>query len=311
MKPSWVLTEQEKHDKRATKRDTKELKQNVSDDTPKNIVQESISFLKGPVPTYRSLANQVLEELLFAQEILILTAERPSDQIAQVIAKCARKNVSDPIENFFPRWASLEFFKAQYGHAAKFAMYVDEFSALTSQSQRILLNYNMEALTSIRLAINFRSADKMRYDDAASLSSQLKEIGLEDDIVNSCGISTSEHLPLTIEQIFTQDWACDLEHYTLYHKVIANLNELVGNDVKLALLLSMSNLFNATDIGSDLEPVQRKTIERIQLRWTLFLQNYIQVKFGSVVACKIFPRFLLISHDLRLLSEKNSKDRNN
>ena len=79
-------------------------------------------------------------------------------------------------------------------------------------------------------------------------------------------ICTSQTTPLTIEQIFSADWSLDLGYLVLYYKMMNTLNDLLGTDTKLAIILQMVNLFNPTNASSELDSIQRKTIESVQVR---------------------------------------------
>ena len=116
-------------------------------------------------------------------------------------------------------------------------------------------------------------------------------------------ICTSQTTPLTIEQIFSADWSLDLGYLVLYYKMMNTLNDLLGTDTKLAIILQMVNLFNPTNASSELDSVQRKMMESIQVRWTVLMQGYIARKFGPSSTCKMLPRLMSIIHDLRLLSK--------
>ena len=92
----------------------------------------------------------------------------------------------------------------------------------------------MEAVTSIRLAIYFKPATSVPNNGTAlldsetvSFDSQLREMGLEGAMTIGPNFCASQTAPLTIEQIFTADWALDLEHLTFYHKTMNKLDDLL------------------------------------------------------------------------------------
>ena len=320
MKPTWVLTDQEKKERMKNKRQSTGLIKspveggkcfNDEIDGDVGLIQTSANQASNNLPGFTNEDDQYIEELISAQQAIVHN-EVLGKQVAHAIAKCIQTDVKQIETPVLPQWATLEFFRMQYSRIAKFAMVIQDFSTLTTKSQRTLLRYNLEALTIIRLALYFKpktSQFKNSVDlrDSISFGSQLREMGLEDKMAYELGAYTAETpLPITIEQIFTKDWATDSQHLTLCHKVLDTLNNLIGLDVKLVILFQMVNLFNTNNIGAELEHAQRKTIEAIQERWTVLLEGYIRIKFGRLNVSMILPKLMLSIHELRLLSEKNS-----
>ena len=322
MRPTWVLTDKEKKERMKNKRQSKGLlKSHVEGskyfsadiDMDAGFIQNSSNQALINFPGFTNEDDQYLEELISAQHATVYN-EVLGKQVAHAIAKCIQTDVQEIESLVLPRWATLEFFRVQYSRIAKFTMLVEDFSTLTTKSQRILLHHNLEAITIIRLGIYFKSTTG-RFKDTVDLldreiisfGSQLIEMGLEGKMADELGAYTAEPPPpLTIEQIFTKDWATDSQHLTLYHKVMGTLNNLIGIDAKLVLIFQMVNLFNTNNAGAELEHKERKTIEATQEKWTVLLAGYIRMKFGRFKALMILPKLMLIIYELRLLSEKNS-----
>lgn len=322
MRPTWVLTDKEKKERMKNKRQSKGLlKSHVEGskyfsadiDMDAGFIQNSSNQALINFPGFTNEDDQYLEELISAQHATVYN-EVLGKQVAHAIAKCIQTDVQEIESLVLPRWATLEFFRVQYSRIAKFTMLVEDFSTLTTKSQRILLHHNLEAITIIRLGIYFKSTTG-RFKDTVDLldreiisfGSQLREMGLEGKMADELGAYTAEPPPpLTIEQIFTKDWATDSQHLTLYHKVMGTLNNLIGIDAKLVLIFQMVNLFNTNNAGAELEHKERKTIEATQEKWTVLLAGYIRMKFGRFKALMILPKLMLIIYELRLLSEKNS-----
>ena len=314
MRPTWVLTEREKKERMENKKRSEEARRNSENQKIGNIETRAPTKTAPilTIPRFSVEDDHRLNELLLAEESTAHT-EVLGKQVALAIRKCTKSSLHELDVQTLPKWATLEFFRVQYSRVAKFATFIDEFSALTPQAQRLLLRYNMEAVTSIRLAIYFKPATYTPNNGTAlldgetlSFDSQLREMGLDGAMTIGPNFCASQTAPLTIEQIFTADWALDVEHLTFYHKTMNKLNDLLGTDTKLAIIFQMVNLFNPTKASSELDSAQRKTIESIQVRWAVLMQGYIGRKFGPSVTCRMLPKLMSIIHDLRLLSERNS-----
>ena len=165
----------------------------------------------------------------------------------------------------------------QYSRFANLVTFVGGFSAFTSQIQRILRHDNTDAVVGIRLAIYIKPATVILNTtrgfsdhEALSLNSQLRELRLEGGMRTGSNTCASHTAPFIIEQIFTADWALDLEHLTCCSKIMNShsLNAILGTDSKLAYKLQLVNLFNP----SELDYVQRKRVESILVRWTVLMQ---------------------------------------
>lgn len=280
MRPSWVLTENEKRERMEKKRKNAGIRQ-----TDENHV-------KNPLPddVFSAEDSNMLLELM---KTYVDTRKKCEidNAVVEALTGCTRN-----VEAILPRWASFDFFAVQYSRVAKFSVAISEFAAFDENLQRRLLQVNMESMTSIKLSSTF----KTRYQ-AIKLSphKQLKEIKELNDISNIGRNSIS------IEQIFTKHWATDEEHYVAYIDKVSTLESLIGTDRNIALLFQLVNLFNPLDNIFSL--AERKAIENAQSKYLDLLIRYLRYQFGGRSSRKIIARFLPLLSDLRQLTDKKKE----
>ena len=293
MRPTWVLTENEKRARMEKKRKNAAAKRAEADgtqSTPPYLLQQQRNQAENKLPPISVIETRQLEELLFAQESA-KHSESFSRPVLDALAKCTR----DPIQ-VMPRWASFDFFAVQYSRSAKFAMMVQDFLKLSHDSQRLLLQQNMEALTNVRLATIFKT---MAHFNPNDLDSQREELGVETEKLG--------RYPISMEQIFTPEWAANKHHQNLYVKVMSSTGSILGSDSKITILFQLINLFDTT--GADflkLSVEDRQEISKTQEKYCQLLYRYLNMKLGR--QSRTFQADLMyLLHDFRMLSEMTNK----
>ena len=176
-----------------------------------------------------------------------------------------------------------------------------------------ILQNNLGSIAFIRLASIFRQrhnhTDKnlnVSSDGGISFISQLGEMGFDEKMANEIGSQVSQSpCTLTLEQVFR---ATDLSHLDLHRRVFQSLDRLISCDERAVLLYQIINLFNPSNIGEELDPKERRKVEAIQEKWTNLFLGYSQRKFGFTKAMMLLPKLILLTFELKLLSEKNRID---
>ena len=322
MRPTWVLTDKEKKTRMQNKSQSRELiksptedSRNIAENIERNIklFPRSSSQAAINLTGFSNEDNQYIEELISAQHETVYNKVL-GKHVAHAVAKCIQTDVQKTETHPLPRWVTQEYFRLQYSRVASFAMFIRDFSVLTKKSQNILLHHNLETMAIVRTAIYFKPStiysNKGTIDllspEIMPFKSQLGEMGFKGKMVDEFGtFKNTPPPPITIEQIFTKEW--DSDHFALYHNVMNKLNNLIGTDVKLALLFQIINLFNTCNASLDLEFTQRKNIEASQEKWTVLLKGYLEFKFGRFKAVMILPKLLYIINELRMLSDKKDE----
>merc|ERR1711994_992265 len=91
-----------------------------------------------------------------------------------------------------------------------------------------------------------------------------------------CDIGSQVSQPpntLNLEQVFR---ATDLSHLAHHRRVFQQLDKLISSDEKSVFLYQIINLFNTSNIGPELDAIERRRIEAIRERWTNLLLGYSQ-----------------------------------
>ena len=309
MRPTWVLTDKEKLERNKNKKNA----QNSSSEQQPNQCKGSKSDKASlSLCRYTPADDHYIHDILLKQG----TAECKQDfgkHTSHAIAKCLQTEDGNLQTIKLPRWAALEIFRVQYGRFSKFARLVSDFHTLTTETQDLLLQNNLGSIAFIRLASIFRQrhnhTDKnlnVSSDGGISFISQLGEMGFDEKMANEIGSQVSQSpCTLTLEQVFR---ATDLSHLDLHRRVFQSLDRLISCDERAVLLYQIINLFNPSNIGEELDPKERRKVEAIQEKWTNLFLGYSQRKFGFTKAMMLLPKLILLTFELKLLSEKNRID---
>ena len=309
MRPTWVLTDKEKLERNKNKKNA----QNSSNEQQPNQCKDNNSDKASlSLCRYTPADDHYIHDILLKQG----TAECKQDfgkHTSHAIAKCLQTEDGNIQTLKLPRWAALEIFRVQYGRFSKFARLIADFHTLTTETQDLLLQNNLGSIAIIRLASIFRqrnnNTDKnvnVSNDRGISFISQLGEMGFDEKMANDIGSQVSRSpCTLTLEQVFR---ATDLSHLGLHRRVFQSLDRLISCDERAVLLYQIINLFNPSNIGEELDPKERRKVEAIQEKWTNLLLGYSQRKFGVTKAMILLPKLILLTFELKLLSEKNRID---
>ena len=139
-----------------------------------------------------------------------------------------------------------------------------------------------------------------------SFEAQLCELGFDNKMANDITDQAPKStVCLTLKQLFHREWTKDFDHFILHQKTFDVLNGFIKNDSTLALLFQIVNLFNTSNIGSELHPIERNTIDAIQERWAILLHGYYHTKYGYSKSILMLPKVILLMFELNLLSQKN------
>ena len=321
MRPTWVLTDKEKQERIKNKKSQKGLPLRVENKVKQCDIDMGKSFMSNSgQPALSTICNLTAEDDRYIAELL--TAQRATvcnevfgKQVAHAIAKCIQTDMGNMAGLSLPRWATLEVFRLQYSRFSNFGGFIAEFTSLNKKTQDILLHNNLGAIATIKLAHIFKprleiSNNNNTLDsidaDRLSFTAQLCELGFDNKMANDL-TSQAPKSPvcLTLDQLFHRNWTKDLDHYMLHHKTFNVLNSFIKKDSTLALLLQIINLFNTSNVGSELDPIERNTIDSVQERWTALLHGYYQRKYGYSNSILMMPKVILLMFDLKQLSEKN------
>ena len=314
MRPTWVLTDKEKNERIKNKKPSKGFEEGNSYAGVRNerFGQNCDNGVSVNTAYFTTEDNRYIEELLIIQSKAAFN-EACGKQVARALAKCIQADGADVESLKLPRWATLEVLRVQYSRFSQFARLMDDFAGLSRNTQEILLRNNLEAISIIRLAYIFKPRNDTPNStcDVVPFLSQLSEMGFDGKMCQEIGVNVTKEpsSSLTLNQIFPTEWLINFDHFTLHHKVFDVLNRLITMDPKLVLLYQIVNLFNTSNIGSELESTDRESIVAIQERWTSRLQGYAGTKMGNFKASMMLPKIILLMFELRLLSEKNCFDR--
>jgi len=308
MRPTWVLTDKEKQERNKSK------KQNASNNRDSFQSKENIRGGKPSFPLckFTPSDDHYIHDILLKQH----APECKQDfgkHTSHAIAKCLQSEDGNIKTLKLPRWAALEIFRVQYSRFSKFANLISDFNSLSKRSQDLLLQNNLGSIAIIKMAQIFRErpnqADtnlNVTSDGGISFATQLCEMGFDEKMASDIGSQVSQPPnTLNLEQVFR---ATDLSHLALHRRVFQQLDKLISSDEKSVFLYQIINLFNTSNIGPELDAIERRRIEAIQERWTNLLLGYSQRKFGYVKSMMLLPKIILLTFELRLLSEKNRID---
>ena len=311
MRPTWVLTDKEKQERIKNKTQIK----NGSDQTNETGDQQSFTSRK---EASFNLCKFTPSDDRFIHDITLKQGTSECKQefgnrTSHAIAKCFQTDTGSLRTVRLPRWAALEIFRVQYIRFSKFANLISDFNSLTKKSQDLLLQNNLGAVAIIRLANIFKQKANQTdtnlnvpNDGGITFKKQLCEMGFDAKMANELGSQVSQGPNcLTLEQVFR---ASDLSHLELHRRVFQHLNKLISRDDKSVLLYQIINLFNTSSIGAEIDPIERRRIEAIQEKWTTLLLGYLQRKFGYLNSMMVLPKIILLTFELKLLSEKSRID---
>lgn len=322
MRPTWVLTDKEKQERIKNKKSQKELMTTVEDknkhsdddtDVGKPVNSNSGNQTLYNICNFTAKDDGYIEELLSAQRATVCN-EVFGKHVAHAIAKCIQIDIGNMAALSLPRWATLEVFRLQYSRFSSFGPFISEFALLNKKTQDILLHNNLGAIAIIKLAHIFKPRLEISDNNTThsmdanllSFTAQLCELGFDNKMANNISSqSATDPVFLTLKQLFHREWTKDSDHSLLHHKTFDVLNGFIKNDSTLALLFQIVNLFNTSNIGPELEPTERKTIDSIQERWTVLLHGYYHRKYGYSKSIVMLPKVIYLMFELKLLSEKN------
>lgn len=316
MRPTWVLTDKEKQDRIKNKKMTSEntskqsgndvaVSKNVNTGCGKQISSNGCNFTGGD--------DRYIEDLLSAQRTTVCN-EVFGKQVAHAITKCIQTDIENVAAIKLPCWATLEVFRVQYSRFSKLSESISEFTSLNQKSQETLLRHNSGAIAIIKLAHIFKpildisesNVMNLKDVDTTALTTQLCEMGFENKMAKDITAQVSKApVCLTLNQLFNKEWTKDPEHAMLHHRTFRVLSNLIRNDSTLVLLFQIINLFSTSNIGPELNDVERNAIDGIQERWTTMLQGYYNRKYGYSKGMMMMPAVILLIFELHLLSEQN------
>ncbi|XP_040577849.1 nuclear receptor subfamily 6 group A member 1 [Lepeophtheirus salmonis] len=314
MKPSWVLSEEEKSSRNLIKyvrKNKTTCGKNVNNNNTIEVnlvshlqsnsaVQDrltlqsssssassSASSSPAPISPYNIIhfhslcftteESRHIDNLIFAQDStrnLIPMPELVMDEILEMTNISSLNMTSKGI---------TEIYRVIYSRVAKFATYIDHFEELTSDDKKLLLSKNMDSMAILRTVVCFNK------DGTGNLTSQLKNTG--SPIYGNVG-----PYYISVERVFRHPWAKSEEHRHLFKETFRKIASL-GLGEKAAMLLQLVTLFSVLDL-----PVQeRNKIEQFQEQMALLCYRYLKsqkIKFSSNDMIKVF---VLLS-ELRYLS---------
>ena len=326
MRPSYVMTEGEKREKRHRKMKLKPSNKRCTEIIePDNHcvgrnINGGVSENDGSSADFcetQFIGKKELDNLIELQ-CRYVSNQVLGKQVAHAIAKYLQTE-KNPVSLRVPRWALTEILRVQYGRFSNIAQEIDDFTSLLESTQKILLEKNSNAISIIRLAYLFNAQIESINNnleknngscgsgggDSISFASQLCEMGFDSKMAYDVWSNSEQRsYLLTFDQLFSSAFRMTKPISKLQQKLLKHMNWLLCADPKMIILFQIVNLFNTSGIYQGLDPKERKIVEVAQETWSTHLYRYIRDKFGHFRALQLFPKIINVIHELQLFSEK-------
>jgi hypothetical protein len=273
MKPVWVLTEEEKL----------ERKSKMSKKSPVVRVMQEASE---PPAGDRFSAREADELTRYADAISRTKAAVPMPETIRFnllrMMKSGEPMTPDGI---------VEFFTLVYSRMADFALSVAEFRTLSDHDKRQLLSRNLDVVANVYLARCFRAGGY------GHLETQLGEIHVHPEEYDALR-------PVHLGQLFVRPWCKGHQHFWAYAKMMSRLcANCVGDrdDLITWLLFQLVALFH----NDDLSLTDKAGVSRAQEHFAgLLLKRLRHVSASGPHEAHVrFANLVELLHDLRRLAD--------
>jgi len=281
MKPTWVLSEEEKKQRTLRKKVNSAQKTTSQYQQPSTTTQPMFEQkLTIPMAAHGlALEDPMLEEWLYSQENTRHTVTLPLNCSQELAA------LSLGVLPALSANGMIEFYQVMYSRVVKFTSFIREFNELRPSDMKFLLRHNLEPMVIVRLAASFNPLSSV---------SQLKELGRP-------GIHMGSQ-KIKIEQVFHTPWAANEKHMKTYCETVNRLVSLPYFDSNICILLQLVTLFST--LGLDHSQIEEpEKIDEVQEAFTYKLLSYLRRKMLPSQSNGLVHKYLSVLAELRTLAE--------
>ncbi len=318
MKPSWVLSDQEKNERMLKKMQNRERRRqlglrhqdgigdpkidapddvslssrSVESDARMNGLEKELSPPRSSFPEcgISESEEKMLNEWLLAEESTRRDIPMPGPVMSEILRMTQTGAVMSGTN-------VIEFFRLCYSRVARFALdgAVIDFQSLQSTTKKLLMARNLDSLCTVRLA------PCLGADGIGDLLKQLHRAGRSSTIVEEIQLG---ELALSPEQIFIEPWARGSRHTRRYCLCVRRLARQMRGDPRVAILFQLVALLqNDSETCTQLEADEVIRVTECQTRAAYLLQRYLVSRRGRVSGLVAFAGLVLELPEMSRLGE--------